>query len=131
MNYNLKNINKPLIACLKTIWYWTTDLEVDDLVYCVKNNASILYLADQSQQLRGIFSLFIGLWYISVWIFFWWVPFEFSVHGIQAVEYGKFPISLGLDNFPRPVLNFERGCSYPVGCMTWKGESNVLITRMQ
>ena len=46
MNYNLKKINKPLIACLETVWYWTTDL-----VYCVKNNsrASIRYFADQSQ----------------------------------------------------------------------------------
>ena len=42
-------------------------------------------------------------------------------------------LSLDLDNFPRPVLNFERGCSYPVECMTWKGElkTNVLITKMQ
>lgn len=39
MNYNLNKINKPLIACLKTVWYWTTDLEVDDVVYCVKNNS--------------------------------------------------------------------------------------------
>ena len=30
MNYNLKKINKPLIACLETVWYWTTDLKVDD-----------------------------------------------------------------------------------------------------
>ena len=65
MNYNLKKINKPLIACLETVWYWTTDL-----VYCVKNNsrASIRYFADQSQQLRGIFWLFIGLWYISFFV---------------------------------------------------------------
>lgn len=40
-------------------------------------------------------------------------------------------LSLGLDNFPRPVLDFERGRSYPVECMAWKGESNVLITKMQ
>lgn len=64
VNYNLKNINKPFIACLKTVGYWTTDLEVDDHVCCVKEqqlNASISYLADQSQQFKGIFSLFIGL----------------------------------------------------------------------
>lgn len=42
-------------------------------------------------------------------------------------------LSLGLDHFPRPVLDFERGRSYPVECMAWKGElkTNALITKMQ
>ena len=63
----------------------------------------------------------------------WWVPFEFTVHGIQAVEYREFAIKSGLDHFPRPVLDFERGRSYPVECMAWKGElkTNALITKTQ
>ena len=42
-------------------------------------------------------------------------------------------LSLSLDHFPRPVLDFERGRSYPVECMAWKGElkTNALITKMQ
>lgn len=42
-------------------------------------------------------------------------------------------LSLCLDHFPRPVLDFERGRSYPVECMAWKGElkTNALITKMQ
>lgn len=95
-------------------------------------NASILYLVDQSQQFRGIFSLFIWLWYISDWIFLWWVPFEFTVHDIyKQSNTVNLRLSLGLDNFPRSVLDFERGRSYPVECMTWRGASNVLITKMQ
>lgn len=50
MNYNLKNINKPFIACLKTVGYWTTDLEVDDLVYCVKRTT---VTAEREHQLLG------------------------------------------------------------------------------